>query len=476
MLRSCHQRYLLLFSLCYLVSCLSFDFGTYSLGFDFGTSGVRCCVINSQKLVLHEASISWSTIPSGNAGSSNSWSLALRDLINKIPRQICQQTSKISVSGTSSSVLLFDINTGKVSREPRMYDFNIMQNSQADISKEIMDKIKASSPPGSAAYASTSTLAKLLLWHFESPVLPSERLVHQADFIANQLLFDDNIHSNRIFTSDWHNALKLGYDVQTLDYPIWLKELLISIGITNPDQLLPKVVAPGRLIGNIRSDFIGEYSFPESCEIVGGTTDSIAAFLASGATKPGQAVTSLGSTLAVKLLSERAVADSARGIYSHRLGNQWLVGGASNVGCAVLRQLEFSNEELDILSAKIDPATDAPLRYYPLCKPGERFPVNDPEKTPVLSPVPDSRSEFLHSVLQGIADVERSGYEALVSLGATPPTEVLTCGGGARNDMWTRLRARLLGVPVRRAENVDAAFGAACLAQMYDSAPTTIDA
>ena len=56
-----------------------------------------------------------------------------------------------------------------------------------------------------------------------------------------------------------------------------------------------------------------------------GTTDSIAAFLASGASKAGQAVTSLGSTLAIKMLSTTPVEDNKRGIYSHRLGSQWLV-------------------------------------------------------------------------------------------------------------------------------------------------------
>lgn len=51
-----------------------------------------------------------------------------------------------------------------------------------------------------------------------------------------------------------------------------------------------------------------------------GTTDSIAAFLASGADSVGQAVTSLGSTLAIKQLSEQPVDDSRYGVYSHRLG------------------------------------------------------------------------------------------------------------------------------------------------------------
>ena len=54
------------------------------------------------------------------------------------------------------------------------------------------------------------------------------------------------------------------------------------------------------------------------CKVVGGTTDSIAAFLASGASDIGDAVTSLGSTLAIKLLSATPATDSSRGVYSHR--------------------------------------------------------------------------------------------------------------------------------------------------------------
>ena len=57
-------------------------------------------------------------------------------------------------------------------------------------------------------------------------------------------------------------------------------------------------------------------------------------------------MSSLGSTLAVKLLSATPCDDAARGIYSHRLGALWLVGGASNVGCAVLREQGFDAEEL----------------------------------------------------------------------------------------------------------------------------------
>lgn len=54
--------------------------------------------------------------------------------------------------------------------------------------------------------------------------------------------------------------------------------------------------------------------------------DSIAAFLAAGVSAPGEAVSSLGSTLAIKLVSETRQDDAAFGIYSHRLGDAWLVG------------------------------------------------------------------------------------------------------------------------------------------------------
>ena len=147
-------------------------------------------------------------------------------------------------------------------------------------------------------------------------------------------------------------------------------------------------------------------------------------------------MTSLGSTLVIKLLSENPVEDSDRGIYSHRLGNRWLVGGASNVGCAVLRQEGFSDEELKTLSESIDPTVDSPLKYYPLTKAGERFPKNDPNQEPILDPKPMThpqraedksivcRQRYLHGILQGVAEVEKEGYAALKSLGASAVTEV----------------------------------------------------
>ena len=74
-------------------------------------------------------------------------------------------------------------------------------------------------------------------------------------------------------------------------------------------------------------------------------------------------VTSLGSTLAIKLVSQVRVDDARFGVYSHRLDDTyWLVGGASNTGGAVLRQL-FTDDQLMALSDHIDPAMPSTLDY-----------------------------------------------------------------------------------------------------------------
>ncbi|MEN0088237.1 MAG: FGGY-family carbohydrate kinase, partial [Pseudomonadota bacterium] len=202
-------------------------------------------------------------------------------------------------------------------------------------------------------------------------------------------------------------------------------------------------------------------------KIHAGTTDSIAAFLATDANQAGDAVVSLGSTLAIKMLSDVRVDDPARGIYSHRLDGPdgkpiWLVGGASNTGGAVLAEL-FSTDELMALSEEIDPAQDSGFDYYPLRKPGERFPVSDPDKQPMLTPRPEDDTAFLHGLLESMARIERQCFDALRDLGAPEPKRILTAGGGARNPVWTALRQRIVSPRVQSAAEAEAAIGAARL-------------
>ncbi|PSB44656.1 carbohydrate kinase [filamentous cyanobacterium Phorm 6] len=427
------------------------------LGIDFGTTGARSTVIDSQGTIHCETEYTFANNGQQQPELPSVWQNALWDSIEQIPPTIRNQVRAIALDGTSSTVMLCNTDGIPVC-EPILY--NDARGAA------VTEKLRAIAPDNHTVLSATSSLAKLLWFcRGDAPVLaPSTAaegghggtaptvFLHQADWLAFLL-------HGKLGISDYHNALKLGFDVDTLCYPNWLVEGIA--GTATPE--LPQVVAPGTPVGEVRAQVRSRFGFPRDCTVCAGTTDSIAAFLASGVNSPGEAVTSLGSTLAVKLLSHTRVDDSRYGIYSHKLGDLWLVGGASNTGGAVLRHF-FTDAELANYSTQINPEQESLLDYYPLLKKGDRFPINDPNLAPRLEPRPADSVEFLHGLLESIARIEARGYQLLQELGATPLTKVYTAGGGAKNAVWSAIRKRYLKVPVETPVQTAAAYGVALLA------------
>jgi sugar (pentulose or hexulose) kinase len=416
------------------------------LGIDFGTSGARAVVINAEGVIQGETQYPFIEASGRDTASLVptvvKWEQALFSLIEEIPQKIRREIRAIAIDGTSSTVLLCNA-TGQPITEPLMYN--------DDRGVEVMETLRAIAPPNHTVLSATSSLAKLLwfIQNSKSKIHNNSYFLHQADWLAFLL-------HGQLGISDYHNALKLGYDPEQLCYPSWMEQL--------PETpALPQVLAPGIPVGEVTAEPSRRLGLPRDCVVCTGTTDSIAAFLASGAQSPGEAVTSLGSTLVLKLLSYTRVDDARYGIYSHRLGDLWLTGGASNTGGAVLRHF-FSDVELERLSGQIDPHKQSPLDYYPLLKAGDRFPINDPNLPPRLEPRPADSVEFLHGLLEGIARIEARGYQLLQQLGATELTRVYTAGGGAKNPAWTAIRERHLQVPVLPSIHTAAAYGTALLA------------
>ncbi len=310
-------------------------------------------------------------------------------------------------------------------------------------------QLRTLAPDNHIVCTATSGLAKLLWLTQQSDLKPAAYFLHQADWLTALL-------SGKPGISDHHNALKTGFDVERLAWPKWIMDL--------PDsRLLPGVIAPGEAIGNIQPEIAAQFGINAHCVIHAGTTDSIAAFIAADVHETGIGVTSLGTTLVLKQLSPTRIDAQEYGIYSHRYGDLWLVGGASNAGAGVLRNY-FDDEQLAALSLQIDPMLDSPLDYYPLTRIGERFPINDAELEPRLEPRPASDAKFLHGILQSLSRIETAGYDKLADLGAPRLTGIVTNGGGAKNAIWGKMRERSLGVQVRTAIHSEAAYGSALLA------------
>lgn len=409
------------------------------IGLDIGTSGARAVAMSADGTALSSASSAMADHgtnhrdPKGWLGAATA---ALTDLCAAIDRP---RVKAICVDGTSGTMLPVDA-VGRPLAAGRMY------NDPCD-DPRVLAQIAAHAPATSAAHGATSGLAKVLMLQ-DTP--GTSKILHQADWIAGHLC--------DVYASDDNNALKTGYDPIDACWPDWITDTGARM------EMLPKVHRPGTQLGPLRADVTADFDLPKTTQVVTGTTDGCAAFLATGATQPGDGVTSLGTTLVLKLLCDTPIFAPESGIYSHHIMGLWLAGGASNTGGGVLLD-HFSAAEIERLSTQMTPDAPLGLGYYPLRQPGERFPIADPQLPVKMIPRPAQDVAFLQAMLEGIANVEALGYRKLQDLGGPALRSVRTVGGGAQNGAWARIRERALAVSMPASNNGEAAYGAAVLAR-----------
>jgi sugar (pentulose or hexulose) kinase len=189
----------------------------------------------------------------------------------------------------------------------------------------------------------------------------------------------------------------------------------------------------------------------------------MASLIASGASRAGDANTTLGTTLVWKALCASQPA-AAHGIYCHlHPSGLWAPGAASNTGPGILRSSdsEIAEVDKDALAGAFLPCTA--VGYF-LSGTGERFPFVNPQAEGFCEGAlsgPGAR----HAVrLQSLAFVERWGYELMEQCGVALGGVVYSTGGGSRSALFSALRASVLKRNVVITRHPSAAFGAAVLA------------
>ncbi len=408
-----------------------------TLGIDVGTSGVRAALVDSTGQLLRSARSSMADHGSNHRDPMvwlAAFHTALTDLSIDVP------VSAVCVDATSGTVLPIDA-AGNPLLNALMYNDTV---NRADV----LQQISVHAPAESAVHGASSALARAIVLQTTPGAV---KVIHQADWIAGQL-------SGRFNITDESNALKTGYDPVNRCWPHWLADTSMKVA------MLPEVVPAGTVTGTLLSTMANRYGLTQNTKVVAGVTDGCASFLATGAENIGDCVTALGSTITMKMLCHQPLFDPAYGVYSHRIGDKWLAGGASNTGGAVLAHY-FSADEIDKLSSQINTDQAATLDYYPLLTVGERFPHNDSNWQPRLSPRPESDVEFLHELLAGMSAIESLGYQRLAQLGAPQQVSMRTVGGGALNSQWTNIRQRQLALPFHKSLSTEAAVGSALLAR-----------
>jgi sugar (pentulose or hexulose) kinase len=247
-------------------------------------------------------------------------------------------------------------------------------------------------------------------------------------------------------STDWSHAMKTGVDLHEKSWSEGALNTAHKSSIT-----LPSVVAPGALLGRTKSGDIPIYA---------GMTDGCTAQISVGATSMGSAVSTLGTTLVLKVVGNKEIAGP--GFYSHLLPKErWLGGAASNLGGISFEKYQSEIKAWDQKAAEHGPAS---YTLYPLVGTGERFPVANKEMECVATGTAQNEIDEYRAILEGIAFAERYSFEILENAGAQISGAIYSAGGGARSAIWSQIRATVMNRPIAKVKDSGSDFGAAKIA------------
>lgn len=250
--------------------------------------------------------------------------------------------------------------------------------------------------------------------------------------------------------------------------PVAGRSLLDALGLDA--RMLPAFQAPtaevGRVLPGLSPPFDRLVGVPVFC----GSHDTWAGVLGLGALVPGRAYNVAGTSEVLGLITGRAVA--APGLVTVDWGEGWQVGGPSQTGGAtlrhVLRMLGRGGEDPAAALAALDSAPRAavPPLFLPFLE-GERVPYWDSGLRGCflgLSAAHEA-ADLLWAALEGIALLNRAVLRRAEAAAGRPAEVVRMAGGGARSDLWARIKADALGRPVELCEQPEAGLvGAAAVA------------
>jgi len=425
---------------------------SYFLGVDVGTQGVRVVLLDETGRTIGSSGKVFPLTPHSREEQSpglwwESVFYCLQNLLITIQNGIDLQSIKaISVTSTSGTVIPLDTDHEPV-HNALMYS-DTRPAAEGKYCREIAERLH---PEGYTGFNASSGLSKMVWYsnHFPEKAAHIHRWVHATDFIIGKLCGDYSV-------TDYTNALKSGFDVSSGVWPSWL-----TVHLPLRKEWLQNVVPSGTKIGQMLPN-LSESLGLGPIHVIAGMTDGCASQVASGAVRPGDWNTTIGTTLVVKGVTVREVRDPEGRLYSHRHPEgYWMPGGAGNIGADWV-SASFVGD-LNALTEAAANLIPTGLIAYPLMQLGERFPFIAPQARG-FEPASAGRAATFAANMEGVAFVERYAYEMIENLSGEQVNAVYTAGGGSNSDVWLAIRANVLNRPVHKCGNVTGAAGAAIVA------------
>ena len=255
----------------------------------------------------------------------------------------------------------------------------------------------------------------------------------------------------------------------------WSEEVVEALEVD--PAWLPRVFESPQVSGETRRQGTraGGGPVPSGIPVAAGAGDQAAGALGVGVDRPGPASVVLGTSGVVFAASEAFAADRQARVHAfcHAVPGAWHAMGVMLSAAGSLRWLRDAVapglSDFGALVAEAErwePGVEG-LTFLPYLA-GERTPHANPDARGAFTGLSlrHDRGALTRAVLEGVAFGLRDGLD-LVSEMSSPPTRPAlgrVSGGGARSELWLRILASVLELPLQRvAVDEGASFGAALL-------------
>ncbi len=422
------------------------------LGLDVGTQGTKALLVDLEaRAVVARAARAYELIQGLAPGAAeqhpDTWWSAVRACLTALAQQVdLGRVRGVGVSGQQHGFVALDAER-RVLRPAKLW----CDTSTAAEARELTLSLGRHVPTG-------FTAAKIL-WLKRHEPAHFARLAHVLlphDWINLRLSGELAMECGDASGTGLFDPVTRAFDARAC--------YAIDAGL---EALLPRLVAPDQPIGRLTDAAARELGLRAGIPLAPGGGDNMCAAIGAGATRPGVAVLSLGTSATVFAYSARPLLDPAGLIapFCDSSGG-WLpllcVMNATGVLHEVARA--FPGHDLDALTCAAEgvaPGSDG-LLFLPYLQ-GERVPDLPQASGTLLGIRPGSLEpgRLFRAALEGVSLNLAWGVARLRALGLTLDS-VRLVGGGARNPLWARILADVLALRVQRlAEAESAALGAA---------------
>ena len=231
-------------------------------------------------------------------------------------------------------------------------------------------------------------------------------------------------------------------------------------------EMLPDLVMPGSVIGEVTSTAAEETGIPARLPLVAAAADKACEVIGSGSLSPDIGCLSYGTTATINVTQSRYVApvpllpaypSAVPGKYSVEVQvfrGFWMINWfKEEFGHPERETAAETGLDAEILFEQLlkdIPPCSMGLVLQPYWTPGLKMPGPEAKGAVIGFGDVHSRAHLYRSILEGLAYALREGKERIEKRGRTPITSLRVSGGGSQSQNAMQITADVFGIPTAR--------------------------